>query len=304
MDLFLNENGMLMFIKALLKSIKPFRLATLFASYAIGAGLVQYVRSLRSWGALIQGFLFLVFIVLSVELLQAIRNLQNPDNWPVDASINEVKRTRWLLALVAATFLTIGVTLVVGWIQAGILWQGLFFLVFGFFLMAGIYFLGEMRESLRPFMILIETLIFVVIPPAIAYFIQSQEPHPFLTLVILGLIPAYVAYRLLIQLKSYQYDQSHEILTFVTYAGWEKAMVAHNGLILSVFLIFALISILGFPWFLLWPVFLVSPIGIVEIWLIERVRRGAKPLWGLMQFATACVFFIPIYLLGFAFWIR
>jgi hypothetical protein len=65
-----------------------------------------------------------------------------------------------------------------------------------------------------------------------------------------------------------------------------------------------LIALIGFPWFILWPVFLTLPIGLFEIWLMEGVRRGKKPLWGLMQFATACVLFIPIYLLGFAFWIR
>jgi hypothetical protein len=81
-------------------------------------------------------------------------------------------------------------------------------------------------------------------------------------------------------------------------------MTLHNALILLTFLLFAMVTLFGFPWFLLWPVFLVLPLGLLEIWLMERVRRGSKPLWIVMQIAAACVLFIPMYLVGFAFWIR
>jgi 1,4-dihydroxy-2-naphthoate octaprenyltransferase len=119
-----------------------------------------------------------------------------------------------------------------------------------------------------------------------------------------ALLPAYLAYRMLLQLKSLGIDQKHENLTIVTYMGWQRAMTLHNALILLTYLLMALITFLGFPWFLLWPVFLTLPIGLLEIWLMERVRGGKKPLWWIMQAATASVFLIPIYLLGFAFWIR
>jgi len=37
---------------------------------------------------------------------------------------------------------------------------------------------------------------------------------------------------------------------------------------------------------------------------MERVKRGGKPFWVIMQIAALCVLVIPIYLIGFAFWIR
>lgn len=290
--------------KTLLKAIKPFRLACLFATYALGGGLVQYVRHLDNWGVLIQGGLFLLFVLLSIELLKVLEQLRDIKHWPEDATLNQIKRTRWVIALLIATFLTVAMTIAIDWLLAGSLWGGLTVLIIGFLFSVGIYYVSDLKDSLRPFKILIEALLFVVIPPAIAFFTQSSEPHRFLTLAVIGLVPAYLAYRLLIQLKAYRHDLQNEILTFVTYVGWEKAMVIHNALILLAYLIFALIALLGFPWFLLWPVFLTLPIGLVEIWLMEGVRRGKKPLWGVMQFATACVLFIPMYLLGFAFWIR
>jgi len=293
-----------MIVKNLLKAVKPFQLACMLATYTLGAGLVQYVRHLKDWGTLIQGGLFLLFVILSVELFMVLEQLRDIKNWPKDTNLNEIKRLRWVIALVIATFLTAAVTIFVDWMMRNSLWIGLTFLILGFIVLVGIYYLSEVRLGLRSYKILVEALLFVVFPPGVAYFSQSSEPHRLLTLVVLGLIPAYLAYRLLTDLKTFREDLLYEKATFVTHVGWEKAMVVHNALILLAYLIFALVALIDFPWFLLWPVFLTLPIGLFEVWLMEGVRRGKKPLWGLMQFATACVLFIPIYLLGFAFWIR
>lgn len=293
-----------MIIKTILKALKPFSLASLLTTYVLGAGLVQYIRNFRGLGEFIQGGLFLLFIVFSFELLRVNQSLQDIRNWPEDGSPGEVKRTRWVIALIIATLFTVALTIFVDWIVRKTLWQGLVFLVVGFLLTCAIYYLSEFNQTLRPYKILIEGFLFVVFPPAFAFFIHSSESHRLLTMVMFGLMPAFLAYRLLVQLKSYIVDRKNGRITFVTYVGWERAMVVHNALILLSYLIYAFIALIGFPWFLLWPVFLSLPIGLVEIWLMERVRHGSKPLWRLMQFATGSVFFIPLYLLGFAFWIR
>ncbi len=44
--------------------------------------------------------------------------------------------------------------------------------------------------------------------------------------------------------------------------------------------------------------------GLLEIWLMERVRRGQKPLWRIMQVAMGAVFLLPAYLLTLTFWIH
>jgi hypothetical protein len=85
---------------------------------------------------------------------------------------------------------------------------------------------------------------------------------------------------------------------------WGSALFVHNALIVITFFLVAMIAGLGVHVFIIWPVFLALPIGLLEIWLMELVRRGMKPLWLVMQFAAACVLLIPVYLIGFAFWIR
>jgi 1,4-dihydroxy-2-naphthoate octaprenyltransferase len=293
-----------MILRTIIKAFKPFRLISLVMTYLLGAGLVQYVRVLTSWLVLIQGGLFLLFFALSLELLRLLQSLAEPKRWPEGMGLREAKLVRIIIGAMAATFLTVATTILIAWLQAGVIWQGLVLLLLVLLAVSGFYYFSQFVSILRPVVLLGEVLLFVVIPPAFAYFLQSDDLHHYLTMVVISLVPAYLAYRILKHIQNFAHDQKYEIETFVTRMGWENAMVYHNALILLTYFLFALIALLGIHWFLIWPVFLTLPIGLLEIWLIERTRRGMKPLWRVMQIAAASVLWIPVYLLGFAFWIR
>jgi 1,4-dihydroxy-2-naphthoate octaprenyltransferase len=290
--------------KELTKPISIFRVLSVIMTYALGVGLVQYVESIRSWSTFIQGGVFILLIVLALDYLGALGKSFNRRTWPESATFREIKQVRLALGLISATFMTVATTLFINWMVSGFVWQGLIVLLIAVILIGGLYYFSQISERLRPYSILFEALLVVVIPPALGYFIQSASLHQLLTLVILGLVPIYMAYSLLTHLIHYGQEEKYKVKTVATTLGWEKTMVLHNALILMGYVLMALTALLGFPWFLLWPVFLTFPIALLEIWLMERVRRGRKPLWRIMQFATASVFFIPVYLLGFAFWIR
>lgn len=291
-------------IRSLAKPLKVFRILSLLMTYALGAGLVQYVKSIRSWPAFIQGGIFMLLVVLALDYLGALGKSFDKSSWPESANYQDIKQMRLIFGLVSATFLTVAMTLFINWMVGGIVWQGLYFLLIAAIFVGGLYYLSQFRVKLQPYRVLFEALLVVVIPPALGFFLQSDSLHGMLTLVIFGLVPIYMAYDLLEQLVHYGEDEKYELKTLATTIGWEKTMVLHNALILLGYGLMALTAVMGFPWFLLWPVFLTMPIGLLEIWLMERVRRGRKPLWRIMQFATASVFLIPLYLLGFAFWIR
>jgi len=293
-----------MLLKRVLKAVKPFRLISLVFTYVLGGGLVQYIKEMRDWSVFVQGAIFLLLAAISMDLLVLLRSLVDQRQWQEEMSLREAKQTRLVIAITAATFLTVAMTIFIHWMVLGLLWQGLGFLLATMIGLGILYYLSQAINSMRPFQILFEAGFFVVIPPAVAYFLQSEDLHRFLTMVVIGLVPAYLAYRLLVLLKRFGFDQRNEILTVVTQMGWQRAMTLHNALILFAYLLSALIAILGFPWFLIWPVFLTLPIGLLAIWLMERVRHGKKPIWRVMQFAAASIFLIPIYLLGFAFWTR
>ena len=293
-----------MILTTLLRAIHPFQIVTLLSTYALGGGLVQYVRGIESWLDFLMGGLFLLVSVLAVAFMRLQFELNDDAAWPRGALLAEIKQTRLIIFVVTAALLTIAVTIVIGWISAGVLWQGAALLLLILVVLGGLYYLSAVIKSLRPYQILVEVMLFVVLPPAWAYLIQSQDVHRLLSLVVIGVSPAYMAYRFLVYLQQFGRDEKDEILSPVTSIGWEKAMVFHNALILLTYLMYALAALLGFPWFLLWPVFLTLPIGLLEIWLMERVRAGGKPLWTVMQMASLSVLFLPVYLLSMAFWLR
>jgi 1,4-dihydroxy-2-naphthoate octaprenyltransferase len=293
-----------MILRTLLNIIKPFQLVSLMLSYLLGAGLVQYVREMRSWPVFIQGGVLLIFIHFSLECLKLLQRLADPRNWPDRMSLKDARLVRLLCTILAATLLTVATTIFITWMQTGVVWHGLVILITVVLAVGGLYYFSQSIEALLRFELLIEAVLFIVIPPALAYFLQSSDLHWLLTMVVFALVPGYLTNRLLILLKRFSSDYKFGVKTIVILMGWENTMLLHNALILLTYLLFALIALLGFPWFLIWPVFLSLPIGLVEIWLIERVKRGMKPFWGIMQFASACVLWIPMYLIGFAFWIR
>jgi len=291
-------------LTVLKRSLKPFRWISLMTTYGLGAGLVQYVREVRQWSLFFEGLLFLLLVAISLELLRLLNDLTSPLHWPEGADFAGIKQIRVVIVILIAILMTSATAIFLGWMVKKVMSQSLAFLVLGFFLVGILYFLTKNNRTFRSSQLIIESILFVIIPPAIAFFIQSNDFHRFLPLVVIGLVPAYLAYRILEQITRFGEDQMLDRMTFVTQLGWEKAMTFHNGLILLTFFLFALITLFRFPWFLVWPVFLSLPIGLLEIWLMERIRRGAKPFWRVMKFASALVFFLPIYLIGFTFWIR
>jgi len=290
--------------KTIVQALKPFQLASLTLTYFLGVGLVQYVRGMRSWSMVFEGFVFLLMVVISTELIVLSERLKERNQWLEGMQERHIRQIRWIILFINAAFLTVATMLVVGWMMRGILWRGLSFLLIVVVVACIGCFLTQVVESARSLKLFLETIIYLILPPALAFFLQSSDLHPFLTMTMVCLVPSYVAYRLFIQIRQFGFDQKRGSQTIAVKIGWEKSMVFHNASILLTYLFFALIALIGFPWFLIWPVFLTLPIGLVEIWLMERTRRGKKPLWRVMQTAAALVFFFPIYLLGFAFWIR
>ncbi len=293
-----------MIFRALLKPIRPFPLISLLAMYTLGGGLVQYVERMRSWPNFIQGAVFMLLCFLGFKELELLGDLLDGKQWPEGMTVQTARQTRLIAAITSATLVTVAVTLFINWMIIEVVWQGLALLILGFVVFCVLYYLSRRSAALTPYRILMEALIVVVSPPAVAFFLQTQDHHSFLTMIVSALVPFYLSYRILQPLKQFGKDRVSEQVTIVTFQGWERAMVLHNALILMGFMFLAGIAILNFPWFILWPVFLTFPIGLLEIWLMERVRRGGKPFWKIMSFASASVFMIPIYFLGFAFWIR
>jgi hypothetical protein len=62
--------------------------------------------------------------------------------------------------------------------------------------------------------------------------------------------------------------------------------------------------ILGLPLSIGWPVIFVLPVGLFQIWMINRIADGAKPNWNLLILIALSTFGLTTYLLTYTFWTR
>lgn len=292
-----------MTLKTILKPLQSLQLIGLICSYLLGAGLVQYINPLIDVNAMVQGGVFFLSFIIALDYLCGMQSTLKFELWE-DTSPLDLVRIRWAYRIIAAFFVTFSTSLFVAWMVQGNIEPAVTVLLVGNLTIGMFYYLAQVHENLQPYQVLFEVMLVVVSPPLMAFFLQSVPIHRFLTMSVVVIVPLYLAYRLLEDLVRFDRESRVRTDALGIKLGWDNVMILHNALILTAYALLALITLFGLPWFITWPVFLGLPIGLVEIVLMERVRRGYKPLWKIMQIATASTFLISVYFLAFAFWSR
>jgi hypothetical protein len=87
-------------------------------------------------------------------------------------------------------------------------------------------------------------------------------------------------------------------------AGWERGMFLHNLLIMAGFILLGAGVIFGLPFAIAIPGLLPLPVGLFQIWMMNRIAGGAKPNWFMLTFTAVALYTCMAYLLAFAFWTR
>ena len=92
--------------------------------------------------------------------------------------------------------------------------------------------------------------------------------------------------------------------TLLTVIGWEKAMNLHHVLLIATYAALGVYFFASGAWPIAWPAAFIAIISLFEVFQLERIARGMKPLWGLLR-ATAVLQYLGIlYILLFAFLAR
>ncbi len=161
-----------------------------------------------------------------------------------------------------------------------------------------------MRLSEAGYGELIQAVAFGTLFPALAFFIQYGDFHRLLTFATFPLTLLAMAYLLVNDFPGYATDLKfgrHSLLTRLT---WQRAIPIHHLLVLISFLLFAISPLLGFPWGLVWPVFLVLPFAVIQIAWLQQIARGGRARWRFLIPLSGAVFGLMVYLLALTFWIR
>jgi 1,4-dihydroxy-2-naphthoate octaprenyltransferase len=140
--------------------------------------------------------------------------------------------------------------------------------------------------------------------PAIAFLVQYGKLHRLLSLTTFPLTLLAIAYMLISNFPSFATDLKLERHTLLTRLTWPRAIPVHHFLIFGAFILFAAAPFLGYPWNLVWPVFLAFPFAAIQMIWLQRIATGGRTLWNFLTALAAATFCLTAYLLAFTYWIR
>jgi len=279
--------------------------------YSLGTGIAHYLSGQINWTSFFIGLAWIFFIVLGTQYLSeyfdpmAMRDDSTWKHTPFSGgsgSIGVGRLPREVALWAGLTCLTITASLTVLLIQKlGIN------LVGG--LILGLIFLGEFLYAIPPFRLvssgygeLIMSVIIIGMVPALAFVLQGHDFHRLLVMVAFPLTTLHMGLLLALEFPDYASDIKQGKRPAIVRIGWQRGMLIHNILILVSFVFLGMAFVFGLPLSVGWPVIFVLPIGLFQIWMMNRIADGAKPNWNLLVLVAISTFGLTTYLLTFAFW--
>ena len=286
----------------MLKLIRPIHLLLAALTYSLGASIANYLAVPFLADSFWLGLASVLLAQISMNLLSEVFRL---DVEPLLE--NETRKVRQSLRN-NALYISIAALTILGFI-AYILFTNnhLPVVAFLFLLLSGvtvlIYAVPPFRFVNRGFgeFLLAAQLAYVF--PSLAYILQADEAHDFLTLTIPLTFLAF-AYFIVMDFSSFASDQKYNRLTFLTRLGWERAVPLHHLFVLLAYVLFAASPVFGLPLSLIWPVFLTLPFALFQIFQLRNISLGAPTNWTLLTATALAVLGLTTYFLTLTFWLR
>jgi 1,4-dihydroxy-2-naphthoate octaprenyltransferase len=286
-----------------IKLVRPLHLFLASLAYCLGSGMARYLGRPIQIAPFVLGLLAVLAIqAAAFWLVEYFRLPLMPLEKNETPRIREGLRAglfQFSMALLTGSGAII-VTLLIAQLlptPAGI-FMGL--IVFCFV----IYAVPPMRLSEVGYGELIQAIALGTLFPAFAFSLQYGEFHRLLAFATFPLTLLALAYLLVNDFPTFVEDQKYGRHSMLTRLTWQHAIPIHHLLVLLCFLFFAVTPLFGYPWGLVWPVFLVLPFALVEIVWLQRIARGGRTLWRFLIPLASAVFGLSVYLLALTFWIR
>jgi len=298
-------------IRLFIKLSRPIFLLGAALVYALGVGIARYLGVTIDWGVYFLGQAWVTTLQLATHYLNeyfdspadaanANRTLFSGGSGVLgeDGLPREVALWAGIASLTGATSFTVML------IRANGLNPALFLVMLLIFFGAFFYSIPPVRLVESGYGELTTSIVVASLVPAFAFILQSGELHRLIAMSTFPLIALHLAMMLAFELPDYANDLKFEKKTLMVRIGWERGVTFHNVLILGAYLLIGLAMLFGFPLPVALPTLLSLPLGLFQIWYVNRIAAGAKPNWNLLGALAVLVFGVTTYLLTFSFWTR
>jgi 1,4-dihydroxy-2-naphthoate octaprenyltransferase len=279
--------------------------------YALGAGIARYMGKPVDWGLFWLGQVWLALIQLSTHYLNEFfdfaADAKNEHRTPFSGgsgTIGKDKLRRETALYAAVVCLALAAYFTVLIIREAQLSAELALTLALIFLGSFLYSTPPVRLASSGYGELTTSIVLSNLVPALAFLLQNNELHRLLAMATFPLTALNLAMMLTFELPDYASDLKYLKQTLMVRIGWQRGIVTHNICILIAFILFGLGALLGFPLPIVLPAFLTLPLGVFQIWMVNRIADGAKPNWTALTFTAVALYSLTAYLLAFTFWTR
>jgi 1,4-dihydroxy-2-naphthoate octaprenyltransferase len=279
--------------------------------YLLGIALDHYLSGMINWSAFFLGLIWIIFILLGSQFLAEYFNPIGYGDDPAwkhtpfsggSGAIGTGRLSRQAVLWAGLTCLTITASMTALLIQNASNNQAVV-------LILGLIFIGEFIYAVPPFRLvssgygeLSMAIVRVGLIPAMAFLLQGHDFHRLLIMLSFPLTLLYLSMQLAMEFPDYASDLKQGKRPILVRIGWQRGMLIHNLLILGGFFILGIAFALGLPLPVAWPVVFVLPVGLFQIFLMNRIADGAKPNWDALLLLALSTFGLAVYILTFAFW--
>jgi 1,4-dihydroxy-2-naphthoate octaprenyltransferase len=298
-------------LRLIIQLSRPIFILIAVMLYVLGVGITHYLSGQINWLSFYLGIAWVVFILLGFQYLNEYfypESVHNEQKWwhtPFSGGSGAIGTGRLprqvaLWAGLACLTVTASLTILIYQNQELNLVSTL---------LLGLMLLGEFIYALPPLRLvisgygeLIMAIIMVGLIPAMAFVLQGHEIHRILIMVSFPLAILYLGMLLAFEFPAYASDINHGRRPVLVRIGWQRGMMLHNILVLGCFVILGVAFVFGLPRSIVSPLIFVLPVGLFQIWMMNRIADGAKPNWNLLILIALSTFGLTTYLLTFSFW--
>lgn len=298
-------------LRLFIRLSRPLYLLGVVFLYFLGAGVAHYLGTSIHWGVYLLGQVWVILVQLGAQYLSEYFEVpidrQFPSRTPFSGgsgALDEGKLPRpialWagITSIGLATAITVVVMLyakpgAATYVVLGLIFAGAFF-----------YSIPPFRLVSSGFGELTNAIIVANLVPVLSFLLQTSDLHRLLAMSTFPLTFLYLAMILNLEFPDYAGDLKFEKRNLLMRLGWQRGMMIHNILLLGGFILLGLAAVLGLPLHIMLSAMLVLPLGIFQIWMVNRIAKGAKPNWSLTTITALSSFGLTVYMLAYAFWTR
>jgi 1,4-dihydroxy-2-naphthoate octaprenyltransferase len=280
---------------------RPLHMGIAAITYMLGVGISRYLGNETSLGMLALGLLGVLLGQASMGLLEGVfrpaGDPLGPGETPEGRSALRNAALYTSIAALAAVGLVSYAIFTAGALTGPVLInQGLALVVILLFALPPIRIadkgLGELLLAVQ----------MAHVPIAGGFLLQAGSPHPLVYVCVGSLTLLLVATLIVLDFPSFGQDLNYRRATLLTRLGWENALRIHHLLLAGAYLILAAAPLSGFALERFLPAFLTIPFAVLQVYLLQQIAGGAKPMWRLMRANAVALFALTAYLLTLSFW--